>query len=81
MLYMFLALAAPAARSSGGMAGMMTAAQPLRYPALAFAFALVLAGYTVWDLDRLSARRSSGGSAGCRAAMGVTMAFMLLMTI
>ena len=81
MLYMFLALAAPATRSSGGMAGMMTAAQPLRYPALAFAFALALAGYTVWDLDRLSARRSSGGSAGCRTAMGVTMAFMLITMI
>lgn len=81
MLYMFLALAAPAAPSGGGMAGMATAAQPLRYPALAFAFALALAGVVVWDLDRLSARRSSGGSTGCRTAMGVTMAFMLITMI
>ena len=31
----------------------------LRYPALALAFALVLAGYCIWDLDQLSGRRSS----------------------
>jgi uncharacterized protein DUF5134 len=80
MLYMFLALAAPAAPSGGGMAG-MAAAQPLRYPALAFAFALALVGIVVRDLDRLSARRSSGGSTGCRTAMGVTMAFMLITMI
>jgi hypothetical protein len=56
----------------------LAAAQPSRYPALAFAFALALAGYAVWDLDRLSAGRPSGVTAGCRTAMGVTMAFMLI---
>jgi uncharacterized protein DUF5134 len=54
------------------------AAQPSRYPALAYAFALALAGYAVWDLDRLSTGRRSGITAGCRTAMGVTMAFMLI---
>jgi len=62
MLYMFLA----------------AAQQPSRYPALAYAFALALAGYAVWDLDRLSAGRPSVVTAGCRTAMGVTMAFMLI---
>lgn len=80
MLYMFLALAAPAAASGGGMAGMGATGQP-RYPALALAFALLLVGYTVWDLDRLSARRAAGAGGGCRTAMGVTMAFMLIVMI
>ncbi|HEX6525792.1 MAG TPA: DUF5134 domain-containing protein [Streptosporangiaceae bacterium] len=56
----------------------LAAAQPSRYPALAYAFALILAGYAVWDLDRLSAGRPSAVTAGCRTAMGVTMAFMLI---
>jgi Domain of unknown function (DUF5134) len=56
----------------------LAAAQPSRYPAVAYAFALVLAGYAVWDLDRLSAGRPPGVTAGCRTAMGVTMAFMLI---
>jgi Domain of unknown function (DUF5134) len=56
MLYMFLALAAPAA--GGGMAAMGGSAMPaLEYPTLAFAFGLVLAGYSVWDLDLLSGSR------------------------
>lgn len=75
MLYMFLALAAPAADSGGGMAGMGAVGQPR---SLALAFALLLVGYTVWDLDRLSARRTAGAGGGCRTAMGVTMAFMLI---
>jgi Domain of unknown function (DUF5134) len=56
----------------------LAAAQLSRYPALAFAFALALGGRAVWDLDRLSAGRPSGVTAGCRTAMGVTMAFMLI---
>ena len=39
-------------------------------PALAFAFALVLVGYTVWDLDRLSGSRH--GLAGVSAALDGT---------
>lgn len=81
MLYMLLALAAPAAGSGGGMAGMGAVAQPSRYPALALALVLALVACSVWDLDRLSARRASGATAGCRTAMGVTMAFMLIVTI
>lgn len=47
MLYMFLALAAPAA---GGGSAMPT----LHYPTVAFVFALIVVGYRVWDLDWLS---------------------------
>jgi Domain of unknown function (DUF5134) len=64
MLYMFLGMTA----SAGAMAGM--AAMPgmsagsssmlmLSDPTLAFGFALVLVGYSVWDLDQLSGRRYS----------------------
>jgi hypothetical protein len=69
-------------------------ARSLKYPALALAFAFVVACYSVWDLlGQLSGRRYSLGvapSAGgaptgdtaptvaCRIAMGMTMAVMLL---
>ena len=70
MLYMFLALAPPAGGS--GMAGMGGASgsvtQALRYPTLAFVFALILVGYSVWDLDQLSGRRYSRASAGMSLA-------------
>jgi hypothetical protein len=57
MLYMFLALTAPMAGGSGmsGMAG--SSGSTLKYPTLAFVFALILIGYTIWDLDQLSALR------------------------
>jgi Domain of unknown function (DUF5134) len=66
MLYMFLALAAPAAGGSGmaGMGASGSATQTLEYPTLAFAFALILAGYSTWDLDQLSGRRYSLAIAG-----------------
>ena len=55
MLYMFLALTAHAARSASGVAGMGgSARQTLSLPFLALLFALVLIGYSVWDLDQLS---------------------------
>jgi hypothetical protein len=60
MVYMFAAPTAPAA----GRPEMRT----LEYPALAFVFALILAGYSVWDLDRLSARRYSLAGAALRPA-------------
>jgi hypothetical protein len=61
MLYMFAAIAVPAASASAGMSGMGggSAAQTLRYPTLAFVFALILVGYGIWDLDQLSGRRYS----------------------
>lgn len=67
MLYMFLALG-PAAGMTGmaGMSGM--AMQTLRYPTLAFAFVLVLIGYTIWDIDQLSGKRYSPRST--RAPLG-----------
>jgi Domain of unknown function (DUF5134) len=72
MLYMFLALAAPAGGS--GMAGMAGGAmQVLKYPTLAFAFALILIGYTIWDLDQLSGKRYSRAGASLSLA-GVTAA-------
>lgn len=140
MLYMFLALTAHAARSASGVAGMGGSAMPtLSLPFLALLFALVLIGYSVWDLDQLSGpgagphyslaiprpvpaavlvgvpAGSDGGvttmvrpgvagraasrtaipasltgaspvlapwvATGCRIAMGVTMAFMLIIMI
>jgi len=57
MLYMFLALVPPGGAGQGmsGMGG--SADRPsLAVPTLAFLFALVLAGYTVWDLDQISSR-------------------------
>jgi hypothetical protein len=72
MLYAFLALTAPAASGgsgTGGMAG-MSGAGTLRYPTLALAFALILVGYSVWDLDQLSGRRYSMPAAA-RTAAGV----------
>lgn len=56
MLYMFLALTGTATGGSGmgGMGG--SAGQTLRYPTLAFAFALILVGYTIWDIDQLSGK-------------------------
>ncbi len=61
MLYMFLALAAPTAHGAGmsgmgGLSGMGT----LELPFLAFIFALLLIGYSVWDLDQLSGPGTSG---------------------
>jgi len=59
MLYMFLALSAPAAHGSGGMSG-MSGMGTLELPFLAFGFALALVGYSIWDLDQLSGPGTSG---------------------
>jgi len=58
MVYMFAAQAAPSA-GGGGMGGMggMSGMSTLHVPTLAFLFALVLIGYTIWDLDQLSGLR------------------------
>jgi hypothetical protein len=70
MLYMFLALSSAAvAAGMNGMSGGPGAMAALRYPTLAYIFALVLAGYAVWDLDQLSGRRP-----GLAAAAGVSLA-------
>jgi Domain of unknown function (DUF5134) len=62
MLYMFLALTAPAAHGSGmsGMSGAAGTMGTLSLPFLAFFFALLLIGYSVWDLDQLSGPGASG---------------------
>jgi hypothetical protein len=65
MLYMFVALTAPAAGS--GMAGMSmsgSAMDTLRYPTLAGVLTLLLIGYSVWDVDQLSGKRFSPALAG-----------------
>ncbi len=69
MLYMFLALAATAP-GGPGMSGMGggSAVQTLKYPTLAFVFALILIGYTTWDLDQLSGKRYSRAGAGLSLA-------------
>lgn len=66
-VYMFAALAPAAASGDSGMSGMGGASgmQTLRYPTLAFVFALILIGCGIWDIDQLSCRRySTGGPAG-----------------
>jgi hypothetical protein len=70
MLYMFLAITAPAASGSSGMGSMggMSGMSTLSYPTLAFAFALILAGYTIWDLDQLSNLRHGLAAAVAGAA-------------
>ncbi len=63
MLYMFMAFTAPATHGSGGMGGMaggMSGMGTLQLPFLAFVFALLLIGYSIWDLDRLSGPGASG---------------------
>jgi hypothetical protein len=75
MLYMFLALSAAAGAPAGmsGMPGGPGQVMTLRYPTLAFLFALILAGYSVWDLDQLSGRRYAFGPAHVSlAGAGVT---------
>jgi hypothetical protein len=68
MLYMFLALTA-AGKAPGGMSAMggmeagSASAMSLRLPTLAFLFALILVGYSIWDLDQLSGRRYALGTA------------------
>ncbi len=63
MLYMFMAFTAPATHGSGGMGGMaggLSGMGTLQLPFLAFAFALLLIGYSIWDLDQLSGPGASG---------------------
>jgi hypothetical protein len=68
MLYMFLALAT--ASGGSGMSGMGggSATQTLKYPTLAFVFALILVGYTIWDIDQLSGKRYSRAGASLSLA-------------
>ncbi len=80
MLYMFLALTAGSGSGMSGMGGMGgssgAATQTLRYPTLAFAFALILVGYSIWDLDQLSGKRyrlpGASVSLASAVAAGVT---------
>lgn len=74
MLYMFLAMGASGAMP-GGMGAMPGGAGPamktLSYPTLALVFALILVGYSIWDVDQLSGRRYSFGTARVSLA-GIT---------
>ena len=61
MLYMFAAVTAPAAGGGSEMSGMGgSGPQTLSLPILAFLFALILIGYSIWDLDQLSGPGASG---------------------
>lgn len=97
MLYMLLALApaghGPGTSAAGG--AQVPGMQLPQYPALAFALALILAGYGIRDLGQLAdghrgppAVRGARAfllapavALGCRVAMGIVMAFMLLIMI
>jgi hypothetical protein len=75
MLYMVMAVAD--GPGPGGMGGL--AMRIPEYPTVAFVFALILAGYSIWDLDQLSGRRYS--LAGRRVALaGVPAAEAQVMT-
>ena len=63
MLYMFLAITSRAAGGSG-MSGMSA----LSVPTLGFVFALILAGYSIWDLDQLASFRHGLVAAAAGAA-------------
>jgi len=65
MLYMFLGMTSSAGAMAGmpGMSAGSSSMLMLSDPTLAFVFALVLIGYSVWDLDQLSGRRYSLTSA------------------
>jgi hypothetical protein len=67
MIYMFLAIKAPAAGGGSGMSG-MSGMSTLSVPTLGFGFALILIGYTIWDLDQLSGLRYSLAAAVAGAA-------------
>ena len=67
MLYMFLAITTPAMSGGSGMAG-MSGMGVLHVPTLGFVFALILIGYTIWDLDQLSSLRYGLAAAVAGAA-------------
>jgi len=80
MLYMFLAINASGTGMSG-MSGMSggSGSMTLAHPTIAFIFALILAGYSIWDLNSLSVGRYSLGTsrvavAGVGAAQVPAMA-------
>jgi hypothetical protein len=82
MVYLF---AAVTTAGSSPMTGMGVAPQSLEFPAVALALASALAAYAAGDIGRLSVRRDrravappAAAAAASRIAMGVTMAFMLL---
>jgi hypothetical protein len=82
MLYMFLAMSVSAGSGGmSGMAGMSAGSGPmmtLSDPTLAFIFALILVGYTIWDLDQLSGRRYSRATAQVSLAGAVASAVPVL---
>jgi hypothetical protein len=73
MIYMFLAIKAPAAGGGSGMSAMggVSGMSTLSVPTLGFGFALILIGYTIWDLDQLSSLRYSLAPAIAGAATPV----------
>jgi Domain of unknown function (DUF5134) len=77
MVYMFAAITAPAAGHGSGMAGMGGASggmSTLAVPVLAFIFAILLVGYAVMDLDRLSGPAPHGAYLSAAGAGGAVVA-------
>jgi hypothetical protein len=70
MLYMFSGVPATAARASGMPGGPGTATMALSHPTLALAFAFILVGYGIWDLDQVSGRRHATGARVSLAGIG-----------
>jgi hypothetical protein len=89
MLYLFTAHAKPSSGGAvmpgmSGMPGMVAGSSgvmsSLSVPALALVFAVLLVAFTVIDVDR-PAGADGGIAKGRRVALGVTMAFILIVTM
>ncbi len=85
MVYMLMvAVLVPAGTAGGGMA-MGGPAAAARFPVIALVLAVFMAGYVMWQADRLPAL--AGGplsprlAACCQIAMGVTMGYMLVVML
>jgi opacity protein-like surface antigen len=57
MVYMYAAITGGGGAAMSGMGMSGAGARALEYPTLGLVFGLVLAGYSVWDLDQLSVQR------------------------
>ena len=62
---------------TGGMAGGMSGMGTLQLSFLAFVFALLLIGYSIWDLDHLSGPGASGHYSLAAARTAVTGAVLV----
>jgi hypothetical protein len=61
-------------------AAMLYMSLGVRHPTLAAAFAALLIGYSVWDLDQLPGKRH-GPAAGSDVTLGLSMAFLMVIML